>query len=90
MMKGDNRYKSKDKQRKGDTKSLNKAVGVTTNSESKGASPRISDNEDGAVITATSGLKNRYDSGPSIAEQEKQKMYKTTTPIMADKQQAQT
>ena len=50
----------------------------------------MSDNEDGAVITATSGLKNRYDSGPSIAEQEKQKMYKTTTPIIADKQQAQT
>ena len=91
MMKGDNRYKSKDMQRKGDTKSLSKAIGVTTGSESKEVSPRISENEEGVVNLGPSSLKNRYESGPSITSDTEhakasQKMYKTTTPIMVDKQ----
>ena len=82
----DNRQNQKDIQRKGDTKSLSKAVGATANDQEGSISPRVSD--DGIVNLVPSTLKKRYESGPSATSDTEpanasQKMYKTT-PIMVE------
>ena len=93
IMMRDNRQK--DRARKGDTKSMNKAIPITSTDESlsnidRSVSPKNGEFEsDGVVILAPSSMKNRYESAPSATsdtEQAKasQKLYKTDVGIMAE------
>ena len=84
-----NRY-SKDKARKGDTQSLNKAIGVTTTEESNVDQQQTNGEDGSSIIVGHSALQNRYESGganitsDTEAAKASQKMYKTTASIIVD------